>query len=191
MKTFINIRREKRSSPQRSSLKKCVLKNFAKFTGKHLCWSLFLITLQSQTLHPLHLLPNFAAITNPEKEEIIEVQILRFRTKWTMIFINVRFEILVQILFFSIFFAFIMKSILPICIWVIFHKTYGGKNFLLPFLSHPLNKSFLGSNAQSSVFDFFSFSSGSPLASFSPTKTFFKTSFYKLSVYNCFDIVIH
>ena len=27
--------------------KKCVLKNFTLFTGKHLCWSLFLIKLQS------------------------------------------------------------------------------------------------------------------------------------------------
>ena len=30
-----------RSSHQRCSLRKCVLRNFAKFTGKHLCQSLF------------------------------------------------------------------------------------------------------------------------------------------------------
>ena len=34
-----------RSSHRRCSVKKAVLKNFANFTGKHLCWSLFLITL--------------------------------------------------------------------------------------------------------------------------------------------------
>ena len=32
-----------RSSHQRCSIKKLVLKNFRKFTGKHLCWSIFLI----------------------------------------------------------------------------------------------------------------------------------------------------
>ena len=35
-----------RSSHRSCSVKKAVLKNFANFTGKHLCWSLFLITLQ-------------------------------------------------------------------------------------------------------------------------------------------------
>ena len=34
-----------RSSHQRCSIKKAVLKNFARFTGKHLRWSLFLLTL--------------------------------------------------------------------------------------------------------------------------------------------------
>ena len=34
-----------RSSHYRCSVKKVVLKTFANFTGKHLCWSLFLITL--------------------------------------------------------------------------------------------------------------------------------------------------
>ena len=29
--------------PQRCSVKKVVLKKFANFTGKHLCWSFFLI----------------------------------------------------------------------------------------------------------------------------------------------------
>ena len=32
-----------RSSHQSCSIKKAVLKNFAIFTGKHLCWSLFLV----------------------------------------------------------------------------------------------------------------------------------------------------
>ena len=35
------------SSHQRDSVKKGVLKNFAVFTGKHLCWSLFLKKLQA------------------------------------------------------------------------------------------------------------------------------------------------
>ena len=35
-----------RSSHQRCSRKKAVLKIFALFTGKHLCWSLFLTKLQ-------------------------------------------------------------------------------------------------------------------------------------------------
>ena len=36
-----------KSSNQRWSVKKCALKNFAKFTGNHLCWSLFIIKLQA------------------------------------------------------------------------------------------------------------------------------------------------
>ena len=36
-----------RSSHQRCSVKKVVLRNFPKFTGKHLCQSLFLIKLQA------------------------------------------------------------------------------------------------------------------------------------------------
>ena len=36
-----------RSSHQRWSVKKAVLKNFAIFIGKHQCWSLFLIRLQA------------------------------------------------------------------------------------------------------------------------------------------------
>ena len=35
------------SSHRRCSVKKGVLKNFANFKGKHLCWSLFLIKLQA------------------------------------------------------------------------------------------------------------------------------------------------
>ena len=37
-----------KSSHQRSSVKKSALKNFANFTGKHLCLSLFLITFPAQ-----------------------------------------------------------------------------------------------------------------------------------------------
>ena len=37
-----------RSSHRRCSVRKGVLRNFAKFTGKHLCQSLFLIKLQAQ-----------------------------------------------------------------------------------------------------------------------------------------------
>ena len=36
-----------RSSQRKCSIKKAVLKYFAIFTGKHLCWSLFLIKLQT------------------------------------------------------------------------------------------------------------------------------------------------
>ena len=36
-----------RSSRRRCSIKKAVLKNFTIFTGKHLCWSLFLTKLQA------------------------------------------------------------------------------------------------------------------------------------------------
>ena len=36
-----------KSSQQRCPIKKVVLKNFATFVGKHLCWSLFLIKLQA------------------------------------------------------------------------------------------------------------------------------------------------
>ena len=36
-----------RSSHRGNSVKKCVLKNFGNFTGKHLCRSLFLIKLQA------------------------------------------------------------------------------------------------------------------------------------------------
>ena len=36
----------KLSSHRRCSIKKGVLKNFAIFTGKHMCWSLFFITLE-------------------------------------------------------------------------------------------------------------------------------------------------
>ena len=36
-----------KSSHRRCSIKKAVLKNFAKFTGKHLCWNLFKKKLQA------------------------------------------------------------------------------------------------------------------------------------------------
>ena len=36
-----------RTSHQRCSIEKAVLKNFSIFTGKHLCWSFFLIQLQA------------------------------------------------------------------------------------------------------------------------------------------------
>ena len=38
-----------RSSHRKCSVKKDVLKTFANFTGKHLCWILFLIKLQANT----------------------------------------------------------------------------------------------------------------------------------------------
>ena len=39
-----------RSSHQRCSMKKCVLKNFVKFTGKHLCQRLFFNKVEPATL---------------------------------------------------------------------------------------------------------------------------------------------
>ena len=41
------MRKTSRSNHQRCSVKKAVLKYFAIFTGKHLCWSLFLIKFQA------------------------------------------------------------------------------------------------------------------------------------------------
>ena len=45
-----------RSSHRRCSVNKTVLRNFAKFTGKHLCQSLFLLKLQTSVLRPATLL---------------------------------------------------------------------------------------------------------------------------------------
>ena len=44
---FSKFCKKSRNSHQRCSIKKAVLKNFAIFTGIHLCWSLFLIKLQA------------------------------------------------------------------------------------------------------------------------------------------------
>ena len=44
---FSKFCKKSRSSHQRCSIKKAVLKNIAIFTGIHLCWSLFLIKLQA------------------------------------------------------------------------------------------------------------------------------------------------
>ena len=43
-----------KNSHRRCSVRKCVVKNLANFTGKHLCWSLFLI--KPQTRRPATLL---------------------------------------------------------------------------------------------------------------------------------------
>ena len=47
-----------RSSRRRCSIKKAVLKNFTIFTGKHLCWSLFLTKLQACNFIPKRFFPN-------------------------------------------------------------------------------------------------------------------------------------
>ena len=52
-------------------------------------------------------------------------------------------------------------------------------------------KLFIGSKVQWSVFDFVFLIKWSPLSSCSPTKTFFKTSFPKQSVWNYFGNVMH
>ena len=44
---MIKVSSKVRGSHSRCSIKNAVLKNFAKFTGKHLCWSLLLIKLQN------------------------------------------------------------------------------------------------------------------------------------------------
>ena len=47
--------RSRRSSHWRCSVKKGVLKNLANFTGKHLCWSLFLIKLLFRNVSKINL----------------------------------------------------------------------------------------------------------------------------------------
>ena len=44
-----------RNSHQKCSEKKIVLKNFAIFSGKHLCWSLFLTKLQAYRCFPVNI----------------------------------------------------------------------------------------------------------------------------------------
>ena len=65
----------KKRKPSESALEvfseKSIFKNFPKFTGKHLCWSLFLIKLQSRGLTPIEPITKPSTITRPEKEEII------------------------------------------------------------------------------------------------------------------------
>ena len=53
------IRRYIKSSHWRCSVNKGVLQNFAKFTRKHLCWRLFLIKKESNTVVFLWTLRNF------------------------------------------------------------------------------------------------------------------------------------
>ena len=45
---ILNIKKHLRRSHRRCSIKKGVLRNFAKFTGKHLCQSFFLNKLQAR-----------------------------------------------------------------------------------------------------------------------------------------------
>ena len=45
--TAIGVVSTVRTSHRRCSVEQGVLKNFANFTGKYLCWSLFLINLQA------------------------------------------------------------------------------------------------------------------------------------------------
>ena len=42
---YHHIKFQKSIMKKRCSIKKTVIKNFATFTGKHLCWSLFLIEM--------------------------------------------------------------------------------------------------------------------------------------------------
>ena len=56
LKRFKVCLRNCRSSHQRCSLRKGVIRNFAKFTGKHLCQSLFFYKVAGQGLRPASLL---------------------------------------------------------------------------------------------------------------------------------------
>ena len=50
------IAEKSRSSHQKASVKKAILKNFSIFLGKHLCWSLFSIKLWARPPPPTQLL---------------------------------------------------------------------------------------------------------------------------------------
>ena len=52
-----------RSSHQRCSVRKSVFRNFTKFTGKHLCQSLFLNKLLGAFLFPSLLFPGFSLLS--------------------------------------------------------------------------------------------------------------------------------
>ena len=60
-----------RSSQQRSSVRKGVLRNFAKFKGKNLCQSLFFnkVAGSGPATYPVKLLPNYAESDGDEKIE--------------------------------------------------------------------------------------------------------------------------
>ena len=47
MKSNLQGTKKSRSSHWQMFFKICLLKNFARFTGKHVCWNLFLIKLQA------------------------------------------------------------------------------------------------------------------------------------------------
>ena len=44
---FSKFCKKSRSCHQKCSIKKAIINNFAKFTGKHLCWSLLLLKLKA------------------------------------------------------------------------------------------------------------------------------------------------
>ena len=77
-----------RSSHWNSSVKKGVLRNFASFTGKHLCWSLFLIEFQTFRPAALQNLQNFLehiiwSLRTPASETC--------SLTWTALFNNLHF----------------------------------------------------------------------------------------------------
>ena len=63
-----------RSSHQRCSVKKGFLKNVANFTGMHLCWSLFLITLQ--IFRPVTLLKRYSNIDSMKFVKFLKTPLL-------------------------------------------------------------------------------------------------------------------
>ena len=64
-----------RSSHQRCSVKKGVLKNVANFTGMHLCWSLFLITLQ--IFRPVTLLKRYSNTDSMKFVKFLKTPLLK------------------------------------------------------------------------------------------------------------------
>ena len=77
-----------KSSHQRCSVKKGVLRNFAKFTGKHLCQSLFLLKLQANRTFCYRTSPVAASKILGISIEILSFpfQILRFRKYVKIVF---------------------------------------------------------------------------------------------------------
>ena len=53
--SLVFIKNRCRSSRSQMFFKIGVLKNFAMFTGKHLCWSLFLIKMQAFRCFPVNI----------------------------------------------------------------------------------------------------------------------------------------
>ena len=77
-----------RSSHRRCSIKKVLLKIFAIFTKKHLCWSLFLIKLQAW--RPATLFKTPTQVVFCEYCEILRTPILKNICEWLLLPKNIR-----------------------------------------------------------------------------------------------------
>ena len=71
-----------RSSHWRCSIKKAAPKNFIIFTGKHLCWSLFLIKLQACNIIKKRLQPWCFPVNNAK---FLRTPILKSNSKWLLL----------------------------------------------------------------------------------------------------------